>query len=95
MDINKFWFSPSRNQEKNIDDISTECPIFNVGQKHWFLLTFQERSSDMIDFFGGWVCEIFIDLFINQKKILHVACHILSQIDVTKTLRPIQAVIIF
>ena len=32
---------------------------------------------------------------IRQPKILHVACHNLSKSDVTKTLCPIQAVIIF
>ena len=35
----------------------------------------------------------FLDVFRNSK-ISHVVGHILSQIDVTKTLRPIQAVII-
>ena len=30
----------------------------------------------------------------NNRKILHVLCHNLSQIDVTKTLRPFQEVII-
>ena len=36
----------------------------------------------------GGIFEIFLDVFIDPK-ILHVACHNLSQIDVTKTFRPV------
>ena len=46
----------------------------------------------MLSLFG--IFEIFIDKFSNLK-ILHDACHNLSQSDITKTLCPIQAVIIF
>ena len=31
MDFNEVWFSPSRNEEEEKNDISTGCIIFNVG----------------------------------------------------------------
>ena len=41
----------------------------------------------MLDFFGGWNFQD-----IRNPKLFHVACHSLSQIDVTKLLRRILAV---
>ena len=42
---------------------------------------------------AGGIFKIFVE-DIRNSKILHVVCHNLSQSDVTKTLRPVQAVVI-
>ena len=50
-----------KKSRKNNNYISTGCLIFNVGPKRWIwrrrkklFITFPLRSSEMLDFFGGW-----------------------------------------
>ena len=72
--------------------------LYYVGPKRWYWLTFTFSSlSSMLI----WNAKLFPKVPFSKyflvdfrnPKILHVACHNLSQIDVTKTLRPFQAVI--
>ena len=61
--------------------------FFQCGPKRWYLLvlTFLEHLSEILDFFKGWHSWYIL----KHPKILYVAYHILSQISITKTWRPI------
>ena len=50
------------------------------------LLAFLARSSKMLDFLGRWY---FQDILWKNSEIMHVACHNMSQFNVTKMLCPV------
>ena len=79
---------------KNNTYISTWCLIFNLCKKCRFLqkIIFCILSSTLIGNARhvpkAAFARYFLDKFRNPRK-LHVACQNLSQMNVTKTLRPI------